>query len=31
MLPLRFIAKNLGCQVDWNENTQEVKVSYPKP
>jgi hypothetical protein len=31
MLPLRFIAENLGCQVDWNQAQQEVKVTYPKP
>ncbi|OPX86189.1 MAG: hypothetical protein A4E53_03099 [Pelotomaculum sp. PtaB.Bin104] len=30
MLPLRFIAENLGCQVDWNQSLQEVKVTYPK-
>jgi len=30
MLPLRFIAENLGCQVDWNQALQEVKVTYPK-
>ncbi|MEQ8174525.1 MAG: stalk domain-containing protein [Syntrophomonadaceae bacterium] len=30
MLPIGFIALNLNCGVDWNPNTQEVKVSYPK-
>lgn len=30
MLPLRFIAENLGCQVDWNQALQEVKVTYPQ-
>ncbi len=30
MVPLRFIVENLGCKVDWNGNTQEVKVTYPK-
>ncbi|HWP97544.1 MAG TPA: stalk domain-containing protein [Syntrophomonadaceae bacterium] len=30
MLPLRFISQNLGCQVDWNAVSQEVKVTYPK-
>ncbi len=29
MLPLHFIAVELGCQVDWNPSTQEVKVTYP--
>lgn len=31
MLPLRFIAENLGCQVDWDPVSREVKVTYPKP
>jgi hypothetical protein len=26
MLPLRFIAEQLGCQVDWNEATQEINI-----
>ncbi|HBQ28369.1 MAG TPA: hypothetical protein DD719_02955 [Desulfotomaculum sp.] len=30
MLPLRFIAENIGCDVKWNSDTQEVTVSYPK-
>ena len=30
MLPLRFIAEALGCQVDWNEPAREVKVTYPR-
>lgn len=30
MLPLRFIAENLGCQVEWNGSTKEAKVTYPK-
>lgn len=29
MLPLRFIAENLECFVDWNPWAQEVKVLYP--
>jgi Copper amine oxidase N-terminal domain./Fibronectin type III domain. len=29
MLPLRFIAQTLGCQVDWDPATQEVRVTYP--
>lgn len=28
MLPIRFIAENLGCQVDWNSNLKEVKITY---
>jgi len=31
MLPLRFIAETLGCQVDWNEITREVTVVCPAP
>lgn len=30
MLPLRFIAENLGCEVSWNPATSEVTVIYPK-
>ncbi len=30
MLPLRFISENLGCQVDWNNNLKEAKVTYSK-
>lgn len=30
-VPVRFIAVSLGCQVDWDQALQEVKVSYPKP
>ncbi len=29
MLPLRFIAENLGCDVEWNAATREVTVTYP--
>ncbi|MGI5879001.1 MAG: stalk domain-containing protein [Syntrophomonadaceae bacterium] len=31
MLPLRFISENLGCQVGWNSDLREAKVTYPKP
>lgn len=31
MLPIRFIAENLGCLVEWNANLREVKVTYPVP
>jgi PKD repeat protein len=30
MLPIRFVAETLGCQVDWNQATKEVKITYPK-
>ncbi len=29
MLPLRFVAEALDCQVDWDAAAQEVKVTYP--
>jgi len=29
MLPIRFIAENLGCKVDWNPELKEVKITYP--
>lgn len=31
MLPLRFIAENLGCDVGWNGPLQEVTVTYTAP
>ncbi|MGB9749657.1 MAG: stalk domain-containing protein [Caldisericia bacterium] len=30
MLPVRFVAENLGCQVDWDSNTKTVTITYPK-
>lgn len=30
MLPVRFVAENLGCQVDWDANTKTVTITYPK-
>jgi hypothetical protein len=30
MLPLRFIAGSLGCQVNWNAAQQLVTVTYPQ-
>lgn len=29
MLPLRFIAEQLGASVDWNEGRQEITITYP--
>ncbi|MBC7195409.1 MAG: copper amine oxidase N-terminal domain-containing protein [Caldisericia bacterium] len=29
MLPVRFVAENLGCKVDWDPNLREVKITYP--
>ena len=31
MLPIRFIAENLGCRVDWDPALKEVKITYPAP
>ncbi|NPV88377.1 copper amine oxidase N-terminal domain-containing protein [Coprothermobacteraceae bacterium] len=31
MLPLRFVAESLGCSVEWDGNTQTVRVTYQKP
>jgi titin len=31
MLPLRFIAENLGCAVDWLGAAKEARVTYPAP
>jgi hypothetical protein len=28
MLPLRFIAENMGCKVNWDASTQEITVTY---
>jgi hypothetical protein len=28
MLPVRFVAENLGCQVDWDANTKTVTITY---
>jgi len=27
-LPLRFVAENLQCKVDWNSAKQEIAVTY---
>ncbi|MGE5415456.1 MAG: stalk domain-containing protein [Acidobacteriota bacterium] len=31
LLPLRFIAENLGCDVQWDPGLQMATVTYPKP
>lgn len=28
MVPMRFIAESLGCEVEWISDTQEIKVTY---
>ncbi len=28
MVPLSFIAQNLGCTVNWNADTREVLINY---
>jgi len=30
MLPLRFVAENLGCKVDWDGTTRTITITYPK-
>jgi len=30
MLPVRFVAENLGCDVGWDPDTREVTITYPK-
>ena len=30
MLPLRFVAENLGCKVDWDDATKTITIIYPK-
>lgn len=29
MIPLRFVAENLGCVVEWDPVPREVKITYP--
>jgi len=31
MLPIRFVAENLGCLVEWEEVRREIKITYQKP
>ena len=31
MLPLRFVAESLGCDVQWDGATNTVTITYPKP
>jgi len=28
MLPLRFVTENLGCQLQWDPNTQTISITY---
>jgi len=30
MLPVRFVAENLGCDVGWDSDTRKVTITYPK-
>jgi hypothetical protein len=30
MLPVRFVAENLGASVEWDAKTQTVTITYPK-
>jgi len=29
MLPIRFVAENLGCKVDWDGATKTITITYP--
>ncbi|MBC7195336.1 MAG: copper amine oxidase N-terminal domain-containing protein [Caldisericia bacterium] len=29
MLPIRFVAENLGCKVEWNSTDKSIKIIYP--
>lgn len=31
MLPLRFVAESLGADVQWDDSTQTITITYPKP
>lgn len=31
MIPLRFVAESLGCDVQWEGSTRTITVTYPKP
>ncbi|MGB9808516.1 MAG: stalk domain-containing protein [Caldanaerobacter sp.] len=28
MLPLRFVAENLGCDVQWDGTTKTITITY---
>ncbi len=28
MLPLRFVAESLGCQVSWDDKTKTITITY---
>jgi len=29
MLPLRFVAESLGCQVEWDDKTKTITIRFP--
>jgi hypothetical protein len=31
VLPLRFVAENLGCAIGWDGTTQTITLTYPNP
>ena len=31
LLPVRFVAESLGCQVDWLAPEQRITITYPAP
>jgi hypothetical protein len=30
MLPVRFVAENLGCDVQWDGGDKTITIIYPK-
>jgi len=30
MLPLRFVTESLGCDVQWEQSTQTITITYPR-
>ncbi|MGE5415542.1 MAG: stalk domain-containing protein [Acidobacteriota bacterium] len=30
MMPLRFVAEQLGCKLNWNPISKEIEITYPK-
>jgi hypothetical protein len=31
MMPLRFVAENLGCKVMWSSESQTINITFPSP
>lgn len=30
MLPVRFVAESIGCDVQWGDKTKTVTITYPE-